>query len=566
MKKKLIRSSVIVLSVAVLLMVGLSALLITLTNRSNAEAEAKSKLAIFVESWKKYGDAEELVRIPEGADYRLTVVAAEDGEGVVRGQVLADSARPAAEMDNHWEREEIQSAAAGEDRTFLRYSETLRTDMLYFARAAESETAGKAIVRIAIPASRYNAYFVSYLSFSVAAILLVGLGLLVLWLRLSSGIYAPLVTIRRSLEDVNCGNYRRPFVSGSDEEETAIMIQIGELADKIDASLSGLREEKHKIDFIVDHLKEGIVALNAKDEVVLINAKAKQLFARYTREGNNVAFFTSNEDILSAVANASGEGKPFDARFGEKIYAVAVTAVQESDEELVSKIIVLVDVTEKRKGEELREDFFAGASHELKTPITSIRGFSELMKGETDPDKLEKYASRIYSDSTRIMNLLSDMLKLSKLDANYEDEEMRETDLAAVCEEVKADALPRLEQKSMTLTIEGGKVISCFPNKARDLISNLVDNAIKYGKPEGGHIRIKLTDKYLSVSDDGIGIEKKYLSRVFERFFMVDGSRSKKEGGTGLGLSIVKHICMVHRWTPRIDSELGKGTTITVIF
>ena len=178
MKKKLIRSSVIVLSVAVLLMVGLSALLITLTNRSNAEAEAKSKLAIFVESWKKYGDAEELVRIPEGADYRLTVVAAEDGAGVVRGQVLADSARPAAEMDNHWEREEIQSAAAGEDRTFLRYSETLHTDMLYFARAAESETAGKAIVRIAIPASRYNAYFVSYLSFSVAAILLVATELL----------------------------------------------------------------------------------------------------------------------------------------------------------------------------------------------------------------------------------------------------------------------------------------------------------------------------------------------------------------------------------------------------
>lgn len=245
--------------------------------------------------------------------------------------------------------------------------------------------------------------------------------------------------------------------------------------------------------------------------------------------------------------------------------------IRRIDDEGVSSIVILSDVTQEKAMAKQKSDFFANASHELKTPVTVMQGLSEiLLEKETIDEGSKKQIERIHKESMRLGSLISDMLKLSKLERGEEVEvAYSNVNLKEVAEEVVAELSGEIAEKNLAVTINGAGVISAESKKIYELIENLCSNAVHYNKPNG-KIDVLITEDEetvsIKVSDTGIGIEKEHLPRLCERFYRVDKSHSKKTGGTGLGLAIVKHICVLYNAKLSIESDFGLGTSVTVSF
>ena len=235
----------------------------------------------------------------------------------------------------------------------------------------------------------------------------------------------------------------------------------------------------------------------------------------------------------------------------------------------IGRILIFSDVTKEKELARQKEEFFANASHELKTPLTTMMGLAEIMIARGGDESTRRHLERIYAESVRLSGLISDMLKLSWLDGKIDEDTSGEVNLEDTAKEVVAELATQLAEKNVTATVSGTGRVKADGKKMFELIQNLCSNAVNYNKPNGT-IDIKITegDKsvVLSVKDSGIGIEKEHLPRLCERFYRVDKSRSKKTGGTGLGLAIVKHICALYNAELSIQSEIGVGTQVTVKF
>jgi len=287
--------------------------------------------------------------------------------------------------------------------------------------------------------------------------------------------------------------------------------------------------------------------------------------------GNHILALDRSVTLQHALesAGSSGSGETT-LRRSARTYQLLASAVRDGGKQ-VGTVVLILDITEKTAAEQSRKEFTANVSHELKTPLTSISGYAEIMRdGVARPGDMRRFAGKICEESAHLLSLIEDIIRLSQLDEQSSLPDMEQIDLRSVCEEVCARLRPQAEKAGVSMTVRCERAaVRGIPKILEEMVQNLVDNAIKYNRP-GGSVDVSLSAKsgraVLIVSDTGIGISEEHQARVFERFYRVEKSRSKQIGGTGLGLSIVKHGAEVHGAIMRLESQPGRGTRVTLEF
>lgn len=396
--------------------------------------------------------------------------------------------------------------------------------------------------------------------------------ILALVLSVAVGIFCGVFFSKNIMLPIDRLDLDNPDLKRSYGEIDNLIHKISRQNELIDRQMSDLRRRQVEFTAITSNMSEGIVILDNKSEILSYNSAAKTLLgAPNVKDGEHFISLNRSHVFVSAVTNAF-EGNHGEGRLekGQKVYQIYANPVK-IENEISGIVIIILDITEKEKREEMRREFTSNVSHELKTPLTTILGISELFVNGIIAEKdIKKFAQDIYDESKRLLELINDIIKLSRLDEAALPELHDRVDISEIAREVKNRlALPAAE-KDVEVIVDASKaVITGSKPILTEMIYNLTDNAIKYNK-EGGSVKICVTDEgesfLLSVSDTGIGIPPEHIDRIFERFYRVDKSHSKAVGGTGLGLSIVKHAAEFHSASLSVKSTENVGTEITVRF
>lgn len=355
------------------------------------------------------------------------------------------------------------------------------------------------------------------------------------------------------------------------EELRPIVDKLSSQNYKITRQMNLLRKRENEFNSITSNMSEGLIVINSRAAILSCNKSAREIFGLAEEPPRSVLMLHSSRTFRDAIGAVLAGKNGYDSiRDGDKYYSLFATPVLNGGN-VDGAVIVVIDVTEKEGREALRREFTSNISHELKTPLTSISGFAEVIKsGMAEEDEVRHFAENIHKEASRLISLVGDIIRLTQLDGGeipYDDEKI---DLYALADEVVERLSGIAERADVTITLDGEHaVVDGNSTAIEEIIYNLCDNAIKYNRA-GGSVRIRVNEAageaVLRVSDDGIGIPKDKQDRVFERFYRVDKSHSKAIGGTGLGLSIVKHAAAYHKAHLTLESDEGVGTTVTVAF
>ena len=480
---------------------------------------------------------------------RITLIGAD-------GTVLEDTSANPAEMDNHADREEVKDALEKGSGTSVRYSKTLTEKTVYYARRMENGN----VLRISTTQYTVMTVVLGLLQPLIYVLVLA----LILSFALSSRVSKSVI------KPINEIDLDHPENSDAYEELTPLLHRILNQQKTIKKQLNEAKKHRDEFKLITENMSEGFLITDRDGRLLSCNSAALKLLDADENDGTVLSLNRTGDFRKTVHAALSGERAENTMTHGENTYNLIANPVFEGDK-TIGAVIVIIDVTESRRRELIRREFTANVSHELKTPLTSISGFAELLSAGVVPeDTVTDFAKTIYTEAQRLISLVSDIIKISELDEKsvcYEKENVNITELSRdVARRLKMSA----DKKNVKIGISGEDISVYGVRKILDeMIFNLCDNAVKYNK-EGGtvEIRVKKEDgkTVLSVRDTGIGIAPSQQSRVFERFYRVDKSRSKAEGGTGLGLSIVKHGAMYHGAEIKLTSTPGEGTEVTVIF
>lgn len=556
MAKKIFRS--ILLAAAVVLLANLVIIMGCLYNyfMSLQEQQLRDELRLAAYGVEENG-LEYLERLTDRdyrytwkPDYRLTWVASD-------GTVLFDTADSAENMENHGDRIEIREAFAGGESSSIRYSSTLTERTLYYARALNDGT----VLRISV--SQVTVFALTLMT--LQPIMVVGVLAVIL-----SAVLARRMA-KRIVRPLNRLDLEHPLENDAYEELAPLLRRIHQQGQQISAQIQNLQKKTDEFAQITDHMREGLVLLDRNEMILSINPAAQQIFGAETScSGQGFLTVDRNHDLNLAIQKAleSGHSEIRIERKGRE-YQTDISRI-ESGDAVVGTVLLAFDVTEAALAECNRREFTANVSHELKTPLQSILGSAELLKnGLVRQEDIPDFSSLIYTEVARLVALVEDIIHLSQLDEGV-TLARESVDLYDTAESV-ADVLQDVAAgKNVSIAVTGEHVqINGVQGFVYEMIYNLCDNAIKYNV-EGGAVEVAVSGgeqgAELSVRDTGIGIPIQYQSRVFERFFRVDKSRSKASGGTGLGLSIVKHIAQYHGAAIQLQSVVGSGTTVSVAF
>ena len=490
------------------------------------------------------------------------------------GEVFVDTYIDGEPGDDHSDREEVREALRSGSGVSVRYSETLGKNQIYAAMKVKNGD----VIRIS-----YNIN--SYLDF---ASMFIAPMLIAAALGIVAGIIAVSSVARQIMKPIDSvsvamGNMKAIDGSDADSYEEIPVHKYPELDEfvtmfnfmrkNIRENMKTLENEREKERFILDSLQDGVILYDNDLSVISINrAGLKLLGGSDEQHSVSVPELVRKPELISGTETAVAEDKTvsLEASVDGRILMVQIFPVSKSGiDAMHGGLMVVRDITEKRMSEQLKADFFANAGHELKTPLTAISGFAELLENGLVPkDKKDYYIGKILTESKRMSTIISDILEISSLENKTVIEEVTECRLSEICTAVKECLEPAAQAKNVTINISGeGFSVRAAYKHIYELVENIVSNAVKYNK-EGGKVDITLRNVgeigCIYVQDNGIGIPKDSLGRVFERFYRVDKGRSTKEGSTGLGLSIVKHIVNCYGGTVTLDSELGKGTLVCV--
>ena len=484
-------------------------------------------------------------------DDRVTWIAA-------NGTVLYDSAAPAQLLESHADREEIDHALQTGEAQTSRYSKTLLQRTFYYAKLLEDGT----VLRVSCTQNSLPAMILMLLTpfLWVATLVLILCG--VLSYRLARQITKPL----------NAINPDNPAPLPSYPELTPLFDKLREQNRTIGKQMNELQLRQREFTAITENMREGFLLVDCKMHVLSSNHSALEVLGgRELKPGCLLYDAECSQEIFDAVDTAlSGSHAELLLTIDETSWQVLANPVVASGQ-VAGAVVLFMDVTEREQRERLRREFSANVSHELKTPLTSISGFAELMKeGLVPPEKIPEFSGDIYKESLRLIGLVNDIIQLSRLDENSTQFQRAPVDLYDLCAQSIERLSPVAARQSVTLALTGEHAeIEGVEQLLKEMIYNLLDNAIKYNVPGGSvtaSVRKSAGRTILSVSDTGIGIPYAHQPRVFERFYRVDKSHSKEVGGTGLGLSIVRHAAQYHGARLELKSQPGKGTTITVTF
>ena len=476
---------------------------------------------------------------------RVTLISAD-------GTVLYDNIA-GEELENHLEREEVQEALENGIGISERKSETLSKKSIYCA----SQLTDGNVLRLSTEAKT----LFSFLSLIILPLLLVILVVAVIVLFLSR------IISQKIVEPVNALNLEKPEDNDTYAELSPLLLRLKREKDNTKRELEKSEEKRREFELISSSLDEGLSIVNKDGNLLSKNASFSRLLGKSERESDSVfAYFDEGEGKKAVLSALSGSKKEVTLSVDKKmIECVAYPSDKRGC------IILLRDVTERQERETMRREFTANVSHELKTPLTTISGFAELLMSGTVPfDKVVDFSSDIYKEAQRLISLVSDILNLSSL-----DERSEKCDERVNVKEIAQRAIKELEFKAsskkveITSSLEEGKITGS-EKLLEEVIYNLLDNAIRYNQSNEPWIKVETKKEdgriVISVSDNGIGISPSEQERIFERFYRVDKARSKSTGGTGLGLSIVKNAVMRMNGDIKLYSELGNGTVIRVSF
>ena len=474
------------------------------------------------------------------------------------GTVLYDSVADAATMENHADREEIKEAMTVKSGTAQRYSTTLSEQTLY----ATKRLSDGSVIRMA-SGQHTVGLLLLFMAQPILIILFIALLICVgLATQMSKRLMQPILDLDLEHPE-NCETY---------DELVPLLGRMRRQNDTIQRQINLLRQRQQEFSALTENMSEGFLLLDKKGHVLSYNAGALRLLGAQKPEGEvNALILNRSEQFRGAVEDLlNGQKSQRRIELGGRYCNILVNPVLE-DGELTGGVMVLLDVTEQEQREELRREFTANVSHELKTPLTSISGIAEIMKsGMVKPEDIQGFAADIYQEAQRLIALVEDILRLSQLDEGVVNLEREPVELLSLANEVVRRLDTTAKKRNITLTATGVSVqVQGVRRVLDEMIYNLCDNAIKYNR-DGGRVTITVekTEKgiCLSVADTGIGIAPEEQNRVFERFYRVDKSHSKEIGGTGLGLSIVKHGAMLHEAQIQMDSQENQGTTISILF
>ena len=490
----------------------------------------------------------------------------------MNGNVLYESDTKAP-LENHRDREEIKNALEGKPDTVERYSETFKCDMTYYATKTVLSDGTEVILRLAVRSSQVTPYFTAIIPLFIL-VLAVSLVLsFVLSTFISRNVSSKVTEIGESLKSLNEGQYAPIKTDMSEPELFGVLNQINELNANIHSHIRVADGERVKLNAVLDNVSQSIIALDRSKRIVFANKRAFEMFNGTHHEiGRDLVFLIEKLPVYEQITEHIGENFAFNCAYDDKYLSVVITGVtNEVICDDISAIIIVTDITKEKLIEKQKSDFFANASHELKTPITVMQGFAEvLMNKDGMDDTSKKQLGRIYKECLRLGSLISDMLMLSKIESGEAPiRALSEVALEDIAKEVLDGLSEKAQSRNITANIVGSAKICADQTMIFELVENLVSNAIKYNK-DGGSVKVSITETdegvCLKVEDTGIGIENEHLPRLCERFYRVDKSHSKRIGGTGLGLAIVKHICAISDAELSIESEFGVGTTVTVVF
>lgn len=477
---------------------------------------------------------------------------------------------PVLEQEYGWDSEELAAARNGMPKLCERYSESLQCRISFYAVRVELESGAVLFLHLATPNQEILSFFRVAVPCLLIAVLSSWILSAVISKRISKTMSGRIGEVAESLRSLSSGTYK-PICSDPDEPEyDALVWEINELNRKTQSVMRGQIHEREKLTAVLDIVAQGILAVDPAFRIVLANRSALQLFGGSERNiGKSLLLLITDEDFCSQIHTHEAGGY-FEYRYGERRLVVNVKAIADSAlSQEISQLVIVTDVTELRNIAEEKSDFFANASHELKTPITVTQGLSELILAKDGlEDGVRTQVERIHKEALRMSGLITDMLRLSKLEQHGEVKQ-ESVPLRGIVDEVLAELRTRIAEKALTVCVIGEGTVQASPERMYDLVINLCSNAVNYNI-DGGRLEVHIAESnrrtVLTVSDTGIGIPKAHLPRICERFYRVDKSRSKKTGGTGLGLAIVKHICALYSAELKIDSTVGRGTTVCVSF
>ena len=505
-------------------------------------------------------------------DLRISVIA-------TNGIVIADTTTNIAlnPMANHTNRSDVIEAlhSSGDKTVFsIHTSVSQKIPYIYASKKINTKDNIDYILRISMPMDSVNKYLITFL---FTAVMVIGIVIIIMALVLPStakSIMIPFYSIKETLDNIykNKSQNIKNLTGFNDINE--ILYDINELAIDLNNNIIGYQTEREKLNYVLENIAQGIVAINKNKDIFFINQFALELLNSTDSDIKSLNEIIKDKSVIKKIEDAIKLNRFSKFDIKERNMDIEINVIPILNNKNISALIKFEDVTDIRKVEIEKQDFFINASHELKTPLTSILGYSELLINMSAKDKNENkktdFIKRINAEALRMKELVLNMLTLSRMEANWQETIDEKIDLKDIILNVFESNKIKSQKRNINIELDiESAIIIANKEKITEVVNNLVDNAIKY-TDDGGEIKIILKtnkDKAIfTVKDNGCGIESKYLNRIFERFFRVKNEKYLKVQGTGLGLTIVKNICAHYNADIYINSEENKGTEISVVF
>ena len=570
MKKRLIGATLVTVLVA--LLVSSAAGVWVFHQREMAAARQNlEELLILMDAQSAITDPEGIIEqfVQAAPEKRLTIID-------VDGTVLADTEADPAAMENHADRSEVKQAALTGWGEALRPSESVGVTMLYEAKRFADGMVGRASMNV----SSIDSLVLNSAGGFLAAALVALVVALLMASRMARMVLRPLNVVGDALQGVLDGNQDREALTRyeGDDEVRPLLRYIDKLVERLGDHINQIRAERDKVSLILECMDEGLILLDEAGSVLALNRAAKRLFGvGEDSDGSSVLLLTRSRALRQALQTVRADKTPVvldieDLAFGERSLRMFLSPVsgRQYEGESVGCSILISDVTDLKRAEGIRSEFTANVSHELKTPLTSIKGFTDMLSTGMvkDPEDQKRFFSMIGVEVDRLIELINDILKLSELESVAIEQCEERADVLEAAKAAETLLSQAAASAGITLSVAGMPAEAAIPaGRLKELMLNLMENGVKYNEPGGRvDVRVSADERFVTatVSDTGIGIPEEARQRIFERFYRVDKGRARKNGGTGLGLAIVKHILQLYGGSVSVESEPGRGSTFAV--